>query len=213
MLLPIKAIIHLSVGEKSRGIARFALKKLALSRFYGTLRLAQDASQSVERTRMPRTTILTIGHSDHDTETFMGLLRQHDIILIVDVRSQPYSRWASQFNRESLRDALEAAGLGYHYMGDKLGGRPSDPNAYASGGPDYGEMEASPSYQAGIDELLELGADRRLAVMCSEGDYRECHRHLLITQTLLKRGARVVHVKPDGQTAEGERVAQQLSLF
>jgi uncharacterized protein (DUF488 family) len=49
--------------------------------------------------------------------------------------------------------------------------------------------------------------------MCSEGDHRQCHRHLLITQTLLGRGVRVLHIQPDGTTVEGERIAQQLSLF
>ncbi len=162
---------------------------------------------------MPQTTVFTIGHSHHDTETFIGLLCQHAVTLVVDVRSQPYSRWASQFNREPLKDALEAAGLGYRFMGDTLGGRPSEPDAYSGGRPDYGQMEALPAYQAGIEELLGTGARRRLAVMCSEGDYRECHRHLLITQTLLKRGVRVIHIKPDGHTVDGEPVAEQLSLF
>ena len=161
----------------------------------------------------PSTTIFTIGHSDHDTESFVDLLRQHGITLVVDVRSQPYSRWASQFNREPLEEHLETAGLGYRFMGDSLGGRPSDPGFYNAGSPDYGRMESAPDYQSGIDDLLDLGSHHRVAVMCSEGDHKECHRHRLISQTLLKRGARVVHIKPDGQTVDGERVAEQLSLF
>lgn len=32
----------------------------------------------------------------------MDPLREHGITLVVDVRSQPYSRWATQFNRETL---------------------------------------------------------------------------------------------------------------
>lgn len=163
---------------------------------------------------MPQaTTIFTIGHSDHETDAFIDLLRQHAITLVVDVRSQPYSRWASQFNREPLKETLEAGGLVYRFMGDVLGGRPSSPAFYTGGQPDYGQIEESPTYRAGIDELLDLGTLHRVVVMCSEGDYRECHRHRLISQTLLKRGARVVHIKPDGQTADGERVAEQLSLF
>ena len=51
--------------------------------------------------------IYTIGHSDHDTATFVGLLRQHGIALVADVRSQPYSRWAHQFNRETLARDLD----------------------------------------------------------------------------------------------------------
>ena len=74
-------------------------------------------------------------------------------------------------------------------------------------------MEQAAVYQSGIDQLLELGRTERVAVMCSEGDYRQCHRNLLITQTLLARGVRVLHIQPDGRTVEGELIPRQLSLL
>jgi uncharacterized protein (DUF488 family) len=161
--------------------------------------------------------IHTIGHSDHTTAAFVDLLRQHGVTVVVDVRSQPYSRWSHQFNREVLARDLERADIVYRFMGDALGGRPSDPAVYGSGPgegrPDYGRVEQMGVYQAGIDELLGLARGERIAVMCSEGDHRHCHRHLLITQTLLARGVRVRHIQPDGRTVEGERIAQQLSFL
>jgi uncharacterized protein (DUF488 family) len=159
--------------------------------------------------------IYTIGHSDHTTEAFVDLLRRHGITLVVDVRSQPYSRWAPQFNRETLARDLQDAGIAYRFMGDALGGRPADPTLYDPGQerPDYRRVEHMPAYQAGIDRLLELAGSETLAVMCSEGDHHYCHRHLLITQTLLERDVRVLHIQPDGTTVEGERIPQQLSLF
>ena len=159
--------------------------------------------------------IHTIGHGNHETAAFIDLLRQHEISLVMDVRSQPYSQWASQFNRELLSHDLEAAGIAYHFMGDVLGGRPTDPALYDPGQerPDYTRMARTLAYQAGIDRLLDLARAERVVVMCGEGDHRQCHRHLLITQTLLQRGARVLHIRPDGTTVEGEPVAQQLSLL
>ena len=68
--------------------------------------------------------VRTIGHSDHDFADFVRLLRDHDITLVVDVRSQPYSRWTPQFNREALARRLQNEGLAYRFMGDTLGGRP-----------------------------------------------------------------------------------------
>jgi uncharacterized protein (DUF488 family) len=160
-------------------------------------------------------TVYTIGHSDHTIEAFIDLLRQHGITLVVDVRSQPYSRWASQFNRELLAHNLHEAGLSYEFRGDVLGGRPVDPDLYEPGGEhaDYRKMEQIPAYQAGIDALLALARQERVAVMCSEGDYHHCHRHLLISQTLLERGARVVHIQPDGSVVQGGSIPSQLSLF
>jgi hypothetical protein len=36
---------------------------------------------------------------------------------------------------------------------------------------------------------------------------------MLITQTLLKRGIGVLHIRSDGQTVDGEQTPEQLSLF
>lgn len=165
---------------------------------------------------MPQALLIhTIGHSDHTTAAFVDLLRRHGITLVVDVRSQPYSRWAPQFNRDTLKRDLEEAGIAYHFMGDALGGQPSDPALYDSNQerPDYQRVEQTSVYQTGIDRLLDLAHTDQVAVMCGEGDHRQCHRHLLITQTLLKRGVHVLHIKPDDRTVEGERIGQQLSLF
>jgi uncharacterized protein (DUF488 family) len=159
--------------------------------------------------------IYTIGHSDHTALAFVDLLRRHGIALVVDARSQPYSRWAPQFNRENLARDLQDAGIAYRFMGDALGGRPADPTLYGPDQerPNYQRVEQTPAYQAGIDQLLDLAGTEQVAVMCSEGDHRRCHRHLLITQTLLGRGVRVLHIQPDGAMVEGERIPQQLSLF
>jgi uncharacterized protein (DUF488 family) len=157
--------------------------------------------------------IYTIGHSDHTTTMFVDLLCQHDITLVADVRSQPYSQWAPQFNREALEHDLKEAGIAYRFLGDALGGRPSDPGLYRAGRPDYGRMERADAYQRGIEHMLDLARSERVAIMCGEGDYRECHRHLLISQTLLKRDIAVRHIKPDGRTVDGERTPEQLALF
>ncbi|MDY7080433.1 MAG: DUF488 domain-containing protein [Chloroflexota bacterium] len=165
---------------------------------------------------MPRDLLIhTIGHSDHTSAAFIDLLRQHGITRVVDVRSQPYSRWTHQFNRETLARDIADASITYHYMGNSLGGRPSDPALYDPGQehPDYRRVEQTDVYQSGIDQLLALAQTERVAVMCSEGDHRHCHRHLLITQTLLTQGIRVLHIQPDGSTVEGEQIAQQLSFL
>ncbi|MCG2770205.1 MAG: DUF488 domain-containing protein [Anaerolineae bacterium] len=159
--------------------------------------------------------IYTVGHSDHTTAAFVDLLGRHGITLVVDVRSQPYSRWTPQFNRETLARDLQPTGIAYRHMGDVLGGRPTDPSLYDLGEdhPDYERMEQAPVYQSGIDQVLQVAQEERVAVMCSEGDYHCCHRHLLITQTLRRRGVRVLHIQTDGTTVQGELIPKQLSMF
>jgi len=150
----------------------------------------------------------TIGHSDQPFPRFLDLLRRHDIALVVDVRGQPYSQWAHQFNRETLAHDLEAAGIAYRYLGDALGGKPARGEK-----PDYDAMAQQPKYLAGIETLLAVAAEARVAILCSEGDHRHCHRHFIISQTLLQRGVAVTHIRPDGSTAPGELIPRQLSLF
>lgn len=159
--------------------------------------------------------IYTIGHSNHPVEAFVALLREHGIEAVVDVRSQPYSQWASQFNRELLRNDLGEAGIAYDFMGDVIGGRPRDPSVYDAGQqrPDYKRVAQTAVYQQGIADLLVKARTQQIAVMCSEGDYHHCHRHLLISQTLLGEGVRVIHILPDGATSEATLEPEQLSFF
>jgi uncharacterized protein (DUF488 family) len=153
------------------------------------------------------TTIYTIGHSNHEAEAFVTLLRRHNIELLVDVRSSPYSRYVPQANRETLARTLKVAGIGYCWMGDRLGGKPDGVVA------DYDELRASPAFQQGIAELLALAAKQRTTIMCSEGDHRQCHRYKLITPALLDRDAHVLHIQPDGSLVDENKEPRQLALF
>jgi len=153
------------------------------------------------------TTIYTIGHSNHKTETFVEMLRQHAIELLIDVRSSPYSRHVPQANRETLARTLRAAGIAYDWLGDRLGGKPGGIVA------DYDELRASPAFQQGIDRLIALAAERRTVIMCAEGDHRQCHRHKLITPALLDQAVCVHHIQPDGSIVDEVQEPRQLSLF
>jgi uncharacterized protein (DUF488 family) len=75
-------------------------------------------------------TIYTIGHSNIAIARFIDLLRSYSIQVLVETRSQPYSRYASQFNRESLKTSIEQAGIAYFHLGDQLGGRPRGARHY-----------------------------------------------------------------------------------
>ena len=161
--------------------------------------------------------VFTIGHSDHSAEEFVALLQQHCVELVVDVRSQPYSQWVPQFNRENLIRTLTAAQVRYRFLGDALGGRPSNRELYDPGREtvNYERLSSSVEYAQGIDELVRIAREcaGNVAVLCSEGDHRKCHRGRLIAPTLLRRGVRVTHIQPDGSTVEAELEPQQLTLL
>jgi uncharacterized protein (DUF488 family) len=155
-------------------------------------------------------TIYTIGHSNLAFEEFARLLQANGIKLVVDVRSVPYSRHSPQFNREGLQEALARLGIGYRYLGDSLGGRPDDPACYNGDKPDYDRIARQGAYRSGIEELIQVAEELPTAIMCSEEDPSHCHRHLLITRTLLneREDIEVIHIRRDGSLERAKRTGQ-----
>lgn len=143
--------------------------------------------------------IHTLGHSNHPWQSFVNLLRTWNIETLVDVRSRPHSRFP-WFNQIAMEAALPAEGLVYVWMGDRLGGRPTERALLdEAGSPDYAAMAASATFQKGIADLESLATpETRLALMCSEGDPARCHREYLIAPALRELGYEVAHILPDG---------------
>jgi len=170
-----------------------------------------------------RPEIYTVGHSNHALERLVALLRLHEIDMLADVRSQPYSQYAPHFDRPSIESALKAAEVRYVYLGKELGGRPRGEEFYdpADGRVLYWRVAETPLFLAGITRL-EAGIQRyRVAVMCSEENPEDCHRRLLVARVLVTRGVVVRHIRGDGRLEDetewrddtGTPREVQLSLF
>jgi len=138
--------------------------------------------------------VYTIGHGRHPFSQFFALLKQHDIALVCDVRSVARSRWP-QFNGRVLAELLHENGIGYEWIpecGGKVVAPPED-------------------FARGLERIVELAADTRVALMCSESQpltkhtprpRANCHRVGLLALPLKKRGVRVLHILPDGDLLE-----------
>jgi uncharacterized protein (DUF488 family) len=66
--------------------------------------------------------MFTIGHSTRTLPELVGVLQEHGVKLLVDVRSIPKSGNNPQFNREHLAEQLPGLGLQYMWLGKELGG-------------------------------------------------------------------------------------------
>ena len=170
--------------------------------------------------QMQSTQIYTIGHSNQDVATFLQLLSDNEIQVVVDVRSAPYSRYVPQFNKKEIEEAITDAGLQYIFMGDVIGGKPSDPQYLnANGKVMYDKLAATPAFQQGLDRLTKgLDDGWSIALMCAEEDPLKCHRHLLIANELeLQRHIPVWHIRSDDSRIRAkehlEDSAEQLKLF
>jgi uncharacterized protein (DUF488 family) len=140
-----------------------------------------------------RVTIYTVGHGRHPWAEFLALLREHRVELVCDVRSAARSRWP-QFNGRVLEENLREAGIGYEWL------------------PECGGKVIAPPEELnrGLDRIMELASEARVALMCSESQpltkhaspRANCHRVGLLGPPLRARGARLIHILPGGGTLE-----------
>lgn len=150
-------------------------------------------------------TVWTIGHSNKSFDSFLALLEQHDIAVIADVRSAPYSRYALHFNAPLLKPALEAQGVQYVYLGKQIGGMPKDESLYDDDGHvRYDLIAESESFKSGIERLLAGIEKYRVAIMCGEENPSGCHRRNLIGPVLNAHGIDVWHIRGTGELQSEE---------
>ncbi len=157
-------------------------------------------------------TIFTIGHSNHELDHFICLLKSNKIDVLVDVRSHPYSRFASHFSKNDLKKAIQANGIKYLFLGKELGGQPVGSEFYDSDGfVLYSRLAESPLFLEGIERLMDGIKTYRVALMCSEKNPSNCHRRLLVGRVLSNRGAQVHHIRGDGRLQSEDEIANGVS--
>jgi len=95
---------------------------------------------------------------------------------------------------------LREAGIRYVFLGDKLGGRPPEVDAYnAAGRVLYGRIASSEVFRQGLERLKRGLSDYRVVAMCAEENPEHCHRRLLIAKVLMEQGVDVDHIRGDGR--------------
>lgn len=161
---------------------------------------------------------LTIGHSTRSIPQFVDLLRAGGAQLLVDVRTIPKSRTNPQFNEDALAGALAEYQIGHARIATlgglrkRVRGVPPEVNGWWENQSfhNYADHALSDAFAAGLDELIAMGSERPIAIMCSEAVWWRCHRRI-IADHLIARGERVYHlmgadkVEP-ARLSEGARI-------
>lgn len=136
-------------------------------------------------------------------------MRAHEVNILGDVRSFPHSFKNPQFNSEAIRAVLENHSVRYVWL-RKLGGRRKGlgkesknicwKNMSFRNYADY--METQP-FSEGAEELIQLGGEGTVAIMCAEAVYWRCHRSM-ISDFLKSKGIEVTHIFDEKHTQEHE---------
>ena len=143
----------------------------------------------------------TIGHSTRTIQEFVSLLRVGEVGMVVDIRTVPRSRTNPQYNLDTLPEALAAYQIGHTGI-EELGGLRGksrdvlpDVNGWWENRSfhNYADYALTEEFRRGLDELIALGRERRVAMMCSEAVWWRCHRRI-VADYLLARGENVFHL-------------------
>jgi uncharacterized protein (DUF488 family) len=138
--------------------------------------------------------IYTIGHGRHPFDYFLGLLKQHGIEVVVDVRAFARSRWP-QYNGLVFAELLRENGIGYEHIPETGGKNKPSPD----------------DLEWGLNRIIEIASELTTAIMCSESkplsDHKipraNCHRIGMLSPRLRAKGVeRIIHILASGETTE-----------
>ena len=155
--------------------------------------------------------LYTIGHSNHAFERLAALLQEHGVDLVADVRSVPASARHPQFNRKALEPSLARCGIRYLFLGQELGARRIEPEAYEGDVATYERIAQLPVFRDGLERIEEIAASGRAALMCAEKAPLDCHRTLLVCRHLREAMAGGIHhILSDGRLESHAEVERRL---
>lgn len=154
--------------------------------------------------------VYTIGHSTRPLPEFIALLAARGVRQLLDVRTVPRSRHNPQFNRDTLPEALAAAGIGYRHLPGLGGLRKARKDSINAGWRNasfrgYADYMQTQDFSDELEAVAALATTAPCALMCAEAVPWRCHRSL-IADALLVRGFPVAdimgadHLKPHALT-------------
>ena len=144
--------------------------------------------------------VYSIGHSNVTFDRFIDILKTLKIEYLIDVSSVPISSYVPHFNKNNLENSLADYGIEYLYAGEKLGGRQKlDISKYAK----------TKEFKLGINKIEDIIKTGITAIMCSEKDFKKCHRRF-ICDALINEGYNVIQFEVDNKKIDKHL---QLSLF
>ena len=77
----------------------------------------------------------------------------------------------------------------------------------------YPEVMKKNWYVKGIDRLIQLASENSIAVMCSEENPGECHRHHLIVKFIMEKypEVEILHIRGDGNVISAKTIVASLN--
>ena len=147
-------------------------------------------------------TVYCLGYGMRSQESLVNTLGMVCADTVVDIRSTPRSRFAPQFDADTLYGVLEEKGIGYLVGGERLGGKPEDLSLYrVSGLVDWEALRHSPAFKEGLESVMRLASEGHVvALVGAEGDPFYGHCFGTVARSLSESGMDVRHILSNGET-------------
>ena len=140
--------------------------------------------------------LYTVGHSNHQIDYFLELLKFKEINCLIDVRSTPASGYSPHFNQLPLKNYLKNNDILYMHFKDEFGARHEQESVLDENGQVNFELfRKTNEFKKGVERVKKgFSKGYKIALMCSEGNPLECHRFSMISVYLNKTGYNVYHI-------------------
>jgi uncharacterized protein (DUF488 family) len=141
--------------------------------------------------------LFTVGYEGEPQAAVIDKLKAAGVEVVADVRAVAASRRAG-FSKTVLGSSLKEAGIDYVHL-RSLGTPKAGRDAARKG--HIGEMRAifaehmqEPPSQLAFEQLRELAAKKKTALLCFEADHEGCHRSALAERLHAEDGFEVVNL-------------------
>jgi len=176
----IKELTSIFGGDINHLLGRFSSEKEITSFVYAHYPQYTQKSELLPRkdSAAPSKGYFTVGYEGRDIDTFLDLLIQNNISMIIDVRRNPFSMNFC-YTKKNLQKFLKDAGIEYVHI--KELGVASEDRINLRCKEDYEALfsryrDSLGQKQPYLDKVLKLGKNNRIAILCFEHDSASCHR-------------------------------------
>lgn len=155
--------------------------------------------------------IYTIGYSCFKIDEFIKVLKRYKINCVIDVRSDPNSKFYTDYNKSALMNVLEKNNIYYRNYAKEFGARQENPKYYTDGCLDFRKFTKSEAFQLGMNKLVKsMEKNYTFVLMCAEKDPATCHRNIMIAKEFHKLGYTVNNILHTGDIETQESIEQRL---
>lgn len=144
--------------------------------------------------------IFTIGYAGFEIEDFIKVLKEYHINSLIDVRSSPFSKFHSDYNKLLLCKTLQERRIIYRNYNREFGARQDDKMYYPNGYLDFSMFTRSKIFKEGMHKIIKaIPLGYKFVLMCSEKDPINCHRTIMVGRAFFDNGISINHILSDGR--------------